>query len=64
MRSTVLKTIEEEIPDPIEFSDEMLEMKRRRVAEAANAACNLPGNDNGPDLEEFAAKYGKKSSFA
>jgi len=44
-----------------EFFEEMVEvatpksweMRRREIAQASEAACNLPGNMNDPDFEEF-----------
>ncbi len=34
---------------------------RARIARAVEEACNLPGNECGPDFEEFLLKYTKKS---
>jgi len=47
-------------------NDKSWEVRRRQIAKEVEAACNLPGNYNGPDMEEFAAKYGlnKNSDFA
>ena len=59
MRSNALK-IDEEIRDPMEFSEEMWDMRRRRIAEAA---ADAPAS--GPELEEFVLKYNMKiSGFA
>ena len=35
----------------------------KRIADEASGACHIPGNINGPDLDEFEQKY-HLSSFA
>ena len=59
MRSAALKK-----QDQFEEAPESWDAFRRRVAREAEEACNLPGNNNATDFEEFALKYRlKKSDF-
>ncbi len=40
----------------------LTEIARRKLAAEAEAACNLPGNICGPELEEFAEQYGLREA--
>ena len=57
--ATVLKQqyVQDNSQDHSPKHDEPIEMIRRRIALIAEESCHLPGNINGPDLDEFAEEY-------
>jgi len=64
MRSAALKK-QDYIQDNFQFPEESWEIRRARIAQAAEEACNLPGNAGSADFEEFTRKYRiKTSAFA
>lgn len=60
MPNTSLK-LKDYVQDNAAPTSESWEMRRTRIAKAAEEACHLHGNNNSIDFEEFIARYGSRS---
>lgn len=65
MRSNALRKTDassfDYVQDNVKPAAEAWDVKRARIAQAANEACNLAGNETSPDFEAFTARYATKS---